>query len=150
MRRRSALAVRCYGPKVFEFLSALGIDVAAPAELSETAWNEQGIEHLARHPCDVLVVPFHVLRTPDGMKTNGLELLAGLRERTGWTRDVPVVMPVSLCVTAAFDAAWRAADVDCVFPLFEGEIGSDAVRWSFQRFLEATEARELAQISGAR
>ncbi len=145
MRRRSALAVRPYGerlrPKVFGFLSALGVDVVAPAELSDTASNEQVYEHLAQHPCDVLVVPFHVVRTPDGKRTNGLELLAGLREKVPWAREVPVVMPVSLFATVAFDAAWRTANAARVFPLLEGEIDSNATRLSFQRFMEDAAAR---------
>lgn len=137
---RHAVAVRPYGerlrPKVFAFLAAEQIDVAAPPEIGVAASNDDVVRYLLGHKADLLVVPFHVVRSAEGERTNGLELLAFLRQSLRWIRDVPVVMPVSLFVRVAFDVQWRANPLPRVFPLFEEDLELPETTVALRRFLE--------------
>jgi hypothetical protein len=142
VKPRFALAVRPYGerlrPKVFGFLDHVGLSASAPPELGPAASIAEIVRYLTAHRADLLVVPFHVLRTADGERTDGLKLLAELRARVRWTAEVLAVMPVSLFARVAFDAAWRSTPLPGVFPLFESEVEGVATRTAFLRFLEAS------------
>ena len=147
MSQRIALAVRPYGerlrPRVFRLLEELGLDVRTPEGAGSEASNEDVVALLREERADVLLVPFHVVRTPDGGRTTGLDLVALLRQRLPWTGRVPVVMPVSLFAAAAFEKVWSDAPVGDVFPLKEDDLPLDGTRSALMTFLERP-ARRLA------
>lgn len=141
MKKRVALAIRPYGerlrPRVFALLSQLRIEVDAPAELGDEVSNDDIVRHMAARRADLLLIPFHVVRTRDGDRTSGLELLERLRQEVPWTRRAPVIMPVSVFAGAAFERLWREHPVEGVFPLLEDDIEKAATLRAFGEFLGA-------------
>lgn len=128
--RYKALAARPYpNPlrgRVFRLLVRLGVDVEVPPELEGAATNDEVVAFLRGRRPDLLVVPFHAQRDRQDERTSGLDLLARVRAEIPELREVPVFMPVSVYGRVAFEAAWRAAPLDAVEPLFEEDLADAA------------------------
>lgn len=124
-KSKSAIAVRPYGDHirqiVFKTLQDAGLDVTAPPELVEGT-NEELIKRLVALRADVLLIPFHAVRTGNDVRTNGLELLQQLRDQVAWTRSVPVVMPVSVFAKVAYEGAMRSKPMSNIMAVYEDEL----------------------------
>jgi len=139
MKKMLAVAVRPYsGPlrqKVFRLLSGLGVEVQAPTQLGDGTSNQEAIGYLRTLRPNLLLIPFHVVRTEDGGRTSGLGLLAQLRREAPRFRETRVIMPVSVFARLAFDTATRNEPQQHVFPLVEEEIDREATGQALERFL---------------
>jgi hypothetical protein len=143
--KTTALAVRPYGGalqrKVFALLASAGVEVEAPAELGDGTSNEGAVLYLRDRRPDLLLVPFHVVRSGGGDRTSGLDLLARLREEAPRFRGVPAIMPVSVFARLAFEGAWKTRPLDHVLPLLEHAIDEKPTRRALDGFLAATGLR---------
>lgn len=124
--RYKAIAARPYPnplrARVFHLVTQLGVEVEVPPELEGAATNEDVVRYLQSRRPDLLVVPFHAQRDRQDERTSGLDLVSRVRADIPELSKVPVFMPVSVFGRVAFEAAWRAAPLDAVEPLFEEDL----------------------------
>jgi hypothetical protein len=134
-----ALAIRPYGDRirnlVFGLLKSADLEVSTAPELSEQVPDAKIVDYLRKARTDVLLLPFHAVRTAEGERSDGMQLLERIRNEIPHLAKIPVIMPVSVFASAAFSGGMRRNPHSRLFAISEDEMEKDSTALRLREFL---------------